>query len=130
MFIADLKTGERTPLKARVTGAASVSPTGRYLLYTEGGHYWTMDLATKVVTNITRAARTSFIDTSSDSTAPEKPMFGTAGWTKDDTAVVLYDEFDLWRITPDGRQATRVTSGAASVYTCGCGRVWCCTRAG
>lgn len=113
LFIADLRTGERTPLKARVTGAASMSPTGKYLLYTEGGHYWTMDLATKVATNITRSVRASFVDTASDSTAPEKPTFGSAGWTKDDSAVVLYDEFDLWRITPDGRQATRVTSGAA-----------------
>lgn len=113
VHIADLKTGERMPLKTRVTGAASVSPTGKYLLYTEGGHYWTMDLATKATTNITRTVRTSFVDTESDSTAPEKPMFGSAGWTKDDEAVVLYDAFDLWRITPDGRQATRVTSGAA-----------------
>jgi dienelactone hydrolase len=106
-------TGARTPLKTKVTGSASVSPTGKYLLYTEGGHYWTMDLATKATTNITRSVRTSFVDTESDSTAPEKPMFGTAGWTKDDAAVVIYDAFDLWRITPDGRQATRVTSGAA-----------------
>lgn len=113
VLIADLKTGERTPLKSNVTGSASVSPTGKYLLYTEGGHYWTMDLATKTSTNITRSARTSFVDTNSDSTAPEKPMFGIAGWTKDDAAVVVNDEFDLWKITPDGRQATRVTSGAA-----------------
>ena len=113
LFIADLKTGERTPLKANVTGAVSVSPAGRYLLYPEGGHYWTVDLATKATTNITRTVRTSFVDTESDSTAPEKPTFGSAGWTKDDAAVVLYDSFDLWKITPDGRQATRVTSGAA-----------------
>jgi len=113
VVIADMVTGARTPLKTRVTGAASVSPTGKYLLYTEGGHYWTMDLATKATTNITRSVRTSFVDTESDSTAPEKPMYGTAGWTKDDAAVVIYDAFDLWRITPDGRQATRVTAGAA-----------------
>jgi dienelactone hydrolase len=113
VLIADMVTGARTPLKARVTGSASVSPTGKYLLYTEGEHYWTMDLGTKATTNITRSVRTSFVDTESDSTAPEKPMFGTAGWTKGDAAVVIYDAFDLWRITPDGREATRVTTGAA-----------------
>jgi dipeptidyl aminopeptidase/acylaminoacyl peptidase len=112
LLIVDLKTGDRTPLKTKVTGSASVSPTGKYLLYSEGGHYWTMDMATKAVTNITRSARASFVDTASDSTAPEKPMFGIAGWTKDDAAVVVNDEFDLWKITPDGRQVTRVTSGA------------------
>lgn len=113
LFLADLRTGDRTPLKTRATGSASVSPTGKYLLYNEGGHWWTMDLATKAATNVTRTAKTSFVDVGSDSTAPEKPMFGTAGWTKDDEAVVLYDEFDLWRVTPDGRSATRMTAGAS-----------------
>lgn len=113
LALVDLRTGVRTPLKKGTTGSATVSPTGKYLLYTEGGHWWTMDLATKVTTNITRSAKTSFIDVASDSTAPEKPMFGSAGWTNDDEAVVLYDEFDLWRITPDGRTATRMTAGAS-----------------
>jgi len=111
--IADLTTGDRRPLKSKLTGSASVSPTGKYLLFNEGGHYWTMDLATQTTTNITRAVRTSFINLDADSTGPEKPMFGVAGWTKDDEAVVLYDEFDLWRVSADGRSATRVTSGAA-----------------
>jgi len=113
VVMLDLTTGARTPLKMKATGSASVSPTGKYLLYTEGGHYWTMDLATKVTTNITRNVKTSFVDVESDSTAPEKPMFGIAGWTKNDEAVVINDAFDLWTITPDGRQATKVTSGAA-----------------
>ena len=113
VLTVNMVTGARTPLKTRVTGSTSVSPTGKYLLYTEGGHYWTMDLATKATTNITRNVKTSFVDVESDSTAPEKPFFGTAGWTKDDEAVVLYDAYDLWRITADGRQATRLTSGAA-----------------
>lgn len=113
LLIADLKTGARTPLRTGATGSASVSPTGKYVLYNEGGHWWTIDLATKVTTNITRTVKTSFIDVASDSTAPEKPMFGVAGWTKDDEAVVLNDEFDLWKVTPDGRAATRMTAGAS-----------------
>lgn len=113
LLVADLKTGVRTPLKTRATGAASVSPTGKYVIYNEAGHWWTIDLATKVTTNITRTVKTSFIDVASDSTAPEKPMFGMAGWTKDDAAVVLNDEFDLWQVTPDGRTATRMTAGAS-----------------
>ena len=48
-------------------------------------------------TNITRTIKASFVDLESDSTAPAKPMFGIAGWTKGDEAVVLNDAFDLWR---------------------------------
>jgi dienelactone hydrolase len=113
VLLVDVNTGTRTELKKGVTGSATVSPTGKYLLLTDGGHYWVMDLATKATTNITRTVKTSFVDTASDSTGPSKPMFGVAGWTKDDDAVVLYDEFDVWKVTPDGQTATRLTSGAA-----------------
>ncbi|MGE3342233.1 MAG: prolyl oligopeptidase family serine peptidase [Vicinamibacterales bacterium] len=113
LYIADLSTGARRPLKTNVTGNASVSPTGKYVLHSTGGHWWTIDLSTGRETNITRTVKTSFIDTESDSTAPEKPMFGSAGWTADDAAVVLYDKFDMWSVTPDGRTATRLTNGSA-----------------
>ena len=112
LLLVDLATGARTPLRARVTGFATTSLGGKYVLFTEGGHYWTIDLKTKATNNITRAIRTHFADVESDSTAPERPMFGVAGWTSDDEAVVLYDKFDLWRVTPDGRTATRLTNGA------------------
>lgn len=114
LLLLDLVTGTRTPIKTRTTGAASVSPAGKYAIYAEGGHYWTINLATRAVTNITRAVKTSFVDTASDSTAPEKPMFGIAGWTRDDAAVVLNDAFDLWKVSPDGRDAVKLTSGAAT----------------
>jgi dipeptidyl aminopeptidase/acylaminoacyl peptidase len=112
LALVDMKTGTRTPLKTRMTGSASASTGGKYVLFNEGGHYWTINLATKAITNITRAVKTSFADTESDSTAPEKPMFGVAGWTTDDGAVVVYDAFDLWSVAPDGSAATRLTNGA------------------
>ncbi|MEO6223570.1 MAG: prolyl oligopeptidase family serine peptidase, partial [Vicinamibacterales bacterium] len=112
--LVDLATGVRTPLKTRATSGLSISPTGKYAIYSEGGHYWTVNLATKAVTNITKPVKTSFADVESDSTAPDKPMFGIAGWTNNDAAVVLNDAFDLWKVSPDGSTAVKLTSGAAS----------------
>src|SRR6185436_10892704 len=74
-LLADLTTGVRTPLKAKVGSNLSVSTGGKYALFAEGGHYWTINLATKAVTNITSAIKSSFVDTESDSTSPERPMF-------------------------------------------------------
>ncbi len=108
LALVDMRTGARTPLKTRVPSNPSVSPGGRYVLFSEGGHWWTIDLTTKAVTNVTRTVKTSFVDTESDSTAPEKPMFGVAGWTANDAEVVLYDKLGLWSVTPDGRRATDV----------------------
>jgi dienelactone hydrolase len=112
LAIVDVLTGARTPLRANVTGSYSTSTGGGYLIFSEGGHYWTIDLGTRTVTNITAGLKTSFVNLASDSTAPQKPMFGIGGWTKDDESVVLYDEFDVWQVSPTGAGGTRLTAGA------------------
>ena len=113
LALADLTTGARTPLKTNLAGNPQVSPGGKYLLFLENGAWWTLNLQTKAVANLSKAApATSFIDKESDSTASQKPSFGVAGWTKDDGAVLLNDKYDIWSITPDGAKATRLTSGA------------------
>ena len=37
--------------------------------------------------------------------------YGTAGWTKDGKSVLLYDKYDIWRISPDGSGAKNITAG-------------------
>jgi dipeptidyl aminopeptidase/acylaminoacyl peptidase len=113
IYVEDMTTGERTLLKKGVGGNVSVSTGGKYAVFADGGHYWTIDLATKAVTNITANVKTSFVDVESDSTSPQKTMFGIGGWTKDDANVVLYDKFDIWKVSPAGGGATKLTSGAA-----------------
>jgi dipeptidyl aminopeptidase/acylaminoacyl peptidase len=114
LSLVDLQTGNRTPLRANINDRfVSAGPSGKYLLFIEGDHYWTINLATRAVVNITKAVPTSFIDKESDQTSPQKPPFGVAGWTKDDSAVVLNDKYDVWAVASDGSKADRLTSGAA-----------------
>ncbi len=114
LYVADLTTGARSKLIERLEGGRpSVSPAGRYVLYLNGDHWWTLNLSTRAATNITRGIRTSFVDRDSDSTAPGRPAFGVAGWTRDDGRVLLYDEFDIWSVAPDGSGGTKLTNGAA-----------------
>jgi dipeptidyl aminopeptidase/acylaminoacyl peptidase len=114
LYLIDLATGERTKIKERIIEDRYVqaSPGGRYLLYLQDDHYWTIDLTTRAVVNITKGATTTFVDRESDATVKQKPAFGVAGWTKNDEAVILYDKFDLWRVAPDGSRAARLTDGA------------------
>jgi dipeptidyl aminopeptidase/acylaminoacyl peptidase len=112
--LVDTATGQRTRIKDRVEdGYVQGSPGGRYLLFFQADHFWTIDTKTKAVTNITKAAPTTFVNRESDVTVKQKPPFGVAGWTPADEAVVLYDKFDLWRVAADGSGATRMTDGAA-----------------
>ncbi|MGE0128594.1 MAG: prolyl oligopeptidase family serine peptidase [Blastocatellales bacterium] len=115
LYLIDLASGERTKIKDRLSNDFYVqqSPGGRYLLFVQDDHYWTVNTATRAVVNITKNAQTSFIDRESDATIKQKPAFGVAGWTKNDESVILYDKFDLWQIAPDGSSAKRLTDGAA-----------------
>jgi len=115
LYLVDLESGERAKIKERLGNDFYVqaSPGGRYLIYLQDDHYWTVNTATRAVVNITRNVQTSFIDRESDATVKQKPAFGVAGWTKNDESVILYDNFDLWQIAPDGSRAQRLTDGAA-----------------
>jgi dipeptidyl aminopeptidase/acylaminoacyl peptidase len=113
--LVDPATGQHTKIKDRLKEDhyLQVSPGGRYLLYLEKDHYWTVDVNTRAAVDITKNVNTSFIDTESDETVEQKPPFGVAGWTRDDAAVILYDKFDLWKVPSDGSKATRLTNGSA-----------------
>jgi dipeptidyl aminopeptidase/acylaminoacyl peptidase len=114
LFLVDLETGNRTKLQDRIEDQTlQASPGGRYLLYLQADHFYTIDTATRAVTNVTKAIATSFVDREADFTVKQKPPFGVAGWTKNDAAVLLYDKFDIWLVPMDGKAATKLTNGAA-----------------
>lgn len=115
VYIADLTTGARTPLKMNIGGNASVSPGGKYVLFVDADNYWTINIATKAVTNITAKNPGQFVNKDSDQTTKQKPMFGTGGWTKDDAAVIVYDKFDIWQVNADGSGAKKLTDGRADM---------------
>jgi dipeptidyl aminopeptidase/acylaminoacyl peptidase len=112
LWVIDVNTGERDRAVERVQFHYGLSATGRYLLYVRDGHYWTYDTRARRHTNITADVPTSFINLENDHTIPEKPPFGTGGWTTGDRSVLLYDKYDVWEVRPDGTRATNLTRGA------------------
>jgi len=115
LYLVDLSTGARTKIKEHILEDHYVqaSPGGRYLLFLLDDNYWTVNTETRMVVNITKNVKSSFVDLEADHTVKQKPPFGVAGWTKSDAAVILYDKFDLWQLAPDGTRAVRLTDGAA-----------------
>jgi acetyl esterase/lipase len=114
LYLQDITTGARTKLKDDIIDRyAQTGPAGKYMLFLLDDQYYTVNLATRAITNITKPVPTSFIDKESDQTTRQKPPFGVAGWTKDDAAVLLYDKYDVWQLPSDGSKAQRLTSGAA-----------------
>ena len=115
LYLVNETTGDRTKIQEDVLDDYHVeaSPGGKYLLFYQAQHYWTVNVASHAVVNITKDVKTEFWNRESDQTTRQKPPFGVAGWTKNDASVILYDKFDMWEIAPDGSKAARLTNGAA-----------------
>jgi dienelactone hydrolase len=119
LYLQDLATGERVLLLQNINDRyLQPSPGGEYLLFMDDGHFWTISVSTREITNITESAPISFINYESDLTSKvypdeiQKPPFGVAGWTTSDASVLLYDRYDIWSVASDGSGAVRLTDGA------------------
>lgn len=114
-YIMDVKTGNKELLlkkQSSIYWDLVPSPLGQYIAYYREKNWWIYDIKTKSHTNITSKTRVSFegkIRTFEPSTT-----FGNPAWSKGDKEILLYDEFDIWAITPDGTSVRRLTRGRES----------------
>jgi dipeptidyl aminopeptidase/acylaminoacyl peptidase len=112
-WVVDVATGQREMVieQARYTWA---SDAGGWLLMFDGSDYTSLDLETGARHALTAALPTAFADTAYDTPTDMLPPhgFGPGGWFEGDDAVLLYDEFDVWKVALDGSGAERLTTGA------------------
>ena len=114
LYRIDLSTGKSSlqMKKKPAVGPMLPSPDGRKLLYWgKDGHYWVLDLATGDTVNITRGVATSFVNTEDDHNNLFPPPTQPRGWAKDNSAVLLYDNWDVWKVpvTPSAGRAVNLT---------------------
>lgn len=90
----------------------SFSPTGRWLYYwdADAGCYFSIDPKTGRTVNLTgnlpQPVANEWVQE-----AEEEPV-GIAGWYADDDAVLVYDNYDIWKLDPSGRlPAVNITGG-------------------
>ena len=112
VYLVDLRNGQRRKLFEHVGGSPSMSPGGKYLLYFDdtAGDWFTHRLSDGLRVNLTERLGVNFWREDHDS--PGLPgSYGSAGWTADDRTLLLYDEYDIWEIRPDGTGGRMVTNG-------------------
>lgn len=91
---------------------ATLSPGGHFLLYfgAEDHNWHSIRLSDGHDTNLTAPLGVAFQNELWDQPSPAAP-YGDAGWTAADARVLLYDQFDIWSIRPDGTGAVNLTAG-------------------
>jgi dipeptidyl aminopeptidase/acylaminoacyl peptidase/peroxiredoxin len=111
VWLVDSQTGERTRLLEKLRGNVTNSPNGKFLVWFDADYHWQChDLATGKTRDLTGAIGVPFHNYEDDHPEPDN-AYGLAGWTENDTAVLVYDEFDVWKIDPITGASTCVTDG-------------------
>ncbi|EDM36870.1 probable acylaminoacyl-peptidase [Pedobacter sp. BAL39] len=112
-YLVNTQTGQRKKIISALSGSASASPDGKYVIYfnEQTGLYHTYQIETGKISTLNEGFQVSLVDEEND--VPAAPdAYGIAGWTKDDKSVLIYDRYDIWSFSPDGKTtAQNVTGG-------------------
>src|SRR5436190_10221096 len=109
-YVVDSTTGARKMIGQKQHGTLTWSPNGRYLLGFNGKDWECISVPDGKSVNLTAALPVKFWNEDDDH--PATPgSYGQAGWTKDGKSILLYDKYDVWRISPDGSGAKNITAG-------------------
>jgi len=107
-YLLSLQNGSRRIMKKENRSLCnfSFSPKGRYLVYYDyrEGHYFSMDLQSGKVTCIT-SNLTAKVATENIKSIVKEPIDEVAGWQEDESSLLLYDEYDIWKLDPTGERA-------------------------
>lgn len=112
VYVLDTTTGERTKVLERIENV-SVSPDGAYVIYFRANDWWSYSVEDDEHTNLTEDIDTRFNNFTAIYGREEDRAFGTGQWIEGDDAVLLYDQFDVYRVNADGNGVERLTFGTA-----------------
>jgi len=115
--LLSLKDGKRRILKNDNTSLCnfSFSPDGKWLVYYDKTklNFFSFSLKTEKILNITKSIPVSF-QKQSDVGIEDLPLpvFGVVAWVREDNNLVLYDNYDIWKVDPSGvRKPVNITNG-------------------
>ncbi|MFB6273929.1 MAG: prolyl oligopeptidase family serine peptidase [Salinibacter sp.] len=111
IYTINVATGKRERVVEKVQYFEGGSPNGEHLLWLKDDQYYAYDVQAETTTNLTADLPVPVVDKDDDHTVKQKPPFGVAGWTAGDRSVVIYSEYDAWRIAPEDAEFERLTNG-------------------
>lgn len=108
VYAVNPATGERKLAIKHARDVFQTSPDGTHVLYFDDGQFYTFDLVNGKSYNISKAIPAEFVDTEDDHNIvkpPRRPL----GWSKDSSAVLLSDGWDVWKAPAHGGAGVNLT---------------------
>ncbi len=114
LYLIDTQTGSKQKIANNLMAdETKLSPGGQYAYwYDQRDSLWrAYSVPARKLVDLTRGLPAKFFDEEHDS--PSLPgSYGSAGWTKDDRYVWLYDRYDIWQLDPTGAEKpVNITAG-------------------
>lgn len=113
LYVRDIKSGKREMIVSNQFTAflyAHLSPDGNFLAYFKDKAWWLYNMKNRSHINLTIDIPHPVINNKSPRGDIPEP-FGLAGWSKDGSNLYLYDEYDVWKLSRDGKKKQRITNG-------------------
>ncbi|MFW6101237.1 MAG: prolyl oligopeptidase family serine peptidase [Bacteroidota bacterium] len=105
-YLVEIQTGEANMFKEECRATPDVSPGGNYVYwYQAADTSWiTYDVESGKKFTITEPGTIQCANELHDVPSLASP-YGTAGWLKDDDALLVYDRYDIWKVDPENGKA-------------------------
>lgn len=116
-YITNLETAERRLFLKAASGEPSdlvASPDGKYMLYYQNFSWWSYELASGKRTNLTKQIKLVNEENDDGNVLGDGLDSRIAGFTMNDTEVLIYGEYDIWKVSTDGTSIVKLTNGRAT----------------
>ena len=100
-YSINVTNGERKLVYKNALFNAAPSPDGKFVYWYNGAlkNYFTYQIATGIITNISTGIKMPLYDVEND--VPDVPNeYGVMGWQQGDSCMYVYDQFDVWKLDP------------------------------
>lgn len=107
-YIVNLKNGKRKRIVKKLPFGAELSPEGEYVVFYQDKDWHLYNVQKDVYHNLTEELEVPFYNEDHDYPYPT-PGYGVAGWTNDDSSVLIYDKYDLWKFSTGKQKPVNIT---------------------
>jgi dipeptidyl aminopeptidase/acylaminoacyl peptidase len=104
-YIINTKDGSKKLIAKNEFVRFRASPMGKYVFWYDEAkkNYFTYNIVTGITKSVTDKIKVPLYDTEND--VPDNPSAaGFSGWIADDKYMLVNDEFDIWKVDPDGKE--------------------------
>jgi dipeptidyl aminopeptidase/acylaminoacyl peptidase len=112
VYLIDLKTGNKKRLFEKMYatngGRLALAPNGKLGSYYVDGVFYSINLENGQIANLTGNIKASFVDALDDHNV-SKPATQNLGWSSDSKYALIKDNYDLWKISADGKSVVSLS---------------------